>query len=205
MSIATFKALMLLQLQLTSQRWLDDAVAENSYLLISPDSIRHNLYWNWVCAVTLSCCQQYGHHFGPVVDKRADYPVPKMDRLVLLGLMLPTEDAVLHFKLWYENGSPNLNFEQDLIIPLLTYWSWCCGKHSNIRGIDFGMGNITPWSPAFLDTPFGQKYPEPDHYDPYPLLDINKVPEDEGEEKSVLDHNQPKVMGHSPSGAKIYG
>jgi len=49
----------------------------------------------------------------------ADYPVPKMDRLVLLGLLLPMEDAVLHFKLWYEDGRPDLIFERDLIMPLL--------------------------------------------------------------------------------------
>jgi len=112
-----------------------------------------------------------------MAEDPAEYPVPKMDRLVLLGLLLPTEDAVLHFKLWYEDGHPNLNFEQDLILPLLTYWSWYHGEHCNICGINFGMGSISPRDAAGLDTPFGRKHPEPapGHNDDYAWLNINKV------------------------------
>jgi len=78
----------------------------------------------------------------------ADYPVPKMDQLVLISLLLPTEDAVLYFKLWYEDGHPDLNFKRDLIMPLLTYWGWYCDDHHNIRGFDFSMGSISLGSAA---------------------------------------------------------
>jgi hypothetical protein len=136
----------------------------------------------------------------------ADYPVPKTDRLVLQGLLLPTEDAVLHFKLWYEDGRPDLNFEHDLIMPLLTYWSWYRGEHPHIRGIDFGMGSISAGVAAGLETPFGRKYPEPGFgcYDDYPWMDINEIAEVEEDEETSSDGTPSPVVGVSPSGAKIY-
>lgn len=143
---------------------------------------------------------------GGADEDPSDYPIPKTDRLVLLGLLLPTEDAVLHFKLWYEDGRPNLNFERDLILPLLTYYSWYRGEHSDIRGIDFGKGSVSAGSAAGLDTPFGRKYPEPAPgcYDDYPWLHINEVAEVNEDEESASDETPSPVVGVSPSGAKIY-
>jgi len=135
-------------------------------------------------------------------------PVPNSDRLVFLGLVLPTEESVAHFKLWYEDGGPKLNFERDLILPLLTYWEWYRAEHPNVRGIDFGRGSVSTGAAASLEVPHKRKFPEPkeNEYEPYPLVDINEdAAVSSDEETETASPPGPKVIGHSPSGAKIYG
>jgi len=141
-------------------------------------------------------------------DNLEEPPVPKMEHLVVLSLLLPTEEAIAHFKLWYEADHLGMNFERDLLMPLLTYWGWYRGEHPHLRGIDFGKGSISAGTAALLETPFARKYnePAPDQYDDYSWLVINKAEEDEEEDEEMdSDNNQPMApVGQSPS-AKIYG
>jgi hypothetical protein len=132
-------------------------------------------------------------------------PVPGTDRLTLLGLMLPTDEAVQHFKLWYEDGGAHLNFERDLIMPLLTYWGWYRKEYPNVRGIEFGRKSICSGVAASLEVPYQRKVPEPepDDYEDYPFLDINEIEEEEIE-ADAEEEQEPAAVGTSPSGAKIY-
>ena len=83
-------------------------------------------------------------------------PIPESDTLSLLGLLLPTDEAACHFKLWYESGGDDMNFERDLLMPLLTYWSWYRKEYPDIRGIDFGCGSVTKGTAASLQLPFAR-------------------------------------------------
>ena len=131
-------------------------------------------------------------------------PTPNTDRLVVLGLLFPTEEALMHFKHWYEDAGEGFDFEKDLILPMLTYWEWYRADYPEVRAIDFGKGSVSQGTPASLEVPWGRKAGEPEVYEEYPNVSINEVTEADDAAEGVAETEEDRPVGRLPSGAMIF-
>ena len=69
-------------------------------------------------------------------------PKPPTEVLRLLGIMVSNVDAALHFKQWYEKGSGDAEFEQDLLQPLLSQYSLYLKENPGLRGLPLGRATF---------------------------------------------------------------
>jgi len=104
-------------------------------------------------------------------------PQPSTDTVTLLGLLFPNLDGLKHFKQWYEsgdNGDAPLNFEKDLVQPLLYYYCKYREDYPEVRGYDLGYAS-TRGAAVNDTTPYecrDFKEPKVDAYEPYPDVEI---------------------------------
>ena len=123
----------------------------------------------------------------------------------MLGVMLPTEESAGHLKRWYEAGGDGLDFEKDLVLPLMTAYKKYREEYANVRGINLGTRSITEGEPPSLLMSHARKNP---HQQPvYPDLNINVLPDEEmadGGQDGEYDAVEEPVA-YTPSGAPIWG
>ena len=135
-------------------------------------------------------------------------PVPRTDKLYVLGLLFYSEEEVLHFKAWYESGSTETKratFELDLLYPLLEYYARFREEYPNLRNIDFGRGSQTGRKPGPEDR-FVRKVPEADlEWAPWPNCRLDDQFKEAAEEVEDDEEAEgPKVKGYTPSGAPVF-
>ena len=133
-------------------------------------------------------------------------PTPRTEKVTILGLVLPTKESVGHLKRWYEAGGEGLDFEKDLVLPLMKAYAKYREEYPNVRGIELGTRSIRGEEAPRIGMSHARKAP---HQDPeYPDLDIDELPADD----AAMDGNdgqdpepQARPIGYTRSGAPIWG
>lgn len=74
-------------------------------------------------------------------------PAVGSDKDVILGLLFPSWDSLLHYKSWY-NRIPGADFEKDLIYPILDAFRLYLKDHPNVRQYPLGMKSTKKGSRA---------------------------------------------------------
>ena len=146
---------------------------------------------------------------GSLPKKLEKKPVPKTDKLVLLGLIFASKPGMLHFKAWYEDGGGHLDFEKDFCLPMMYYANKYHEEYPSIRKVPPGGSSFVGTVAPGPETPYARRKqePAPAEYGPYPDVDIDAVIDVDAPEEGDGTPRKPRapvVVGVSASGARIY-
>ena len=143
---------------------------------------------------------------GPEEKNPESKPPPRTDKWTVLGLLFAHKDGVSHFKSWYESGGEGLDFERDLILPLLSYYKEYREQYPDIKGVELGAGSLTTGETPTYQSAYARTEPEKtlEEFGEYPDLNIDEPEVESDAEPAAAARAVPVPRARTPSGAPIY-